>query len=362
MADQSKNVLIGLFVMAALVIITYMLLFLNPTVGDDSKTFKIRFADIDKVTHGTRVTYGGKPVGEVTDVKLVEDPNNPREAKGGHIYLYEVTVVVDSSVDLYNSDTITLRTSGLLGEKSVAITPVVPRAGEALKLVPAGSSVYATENASLEETLKEFKELSDKFEETLDAVLKTVQDLNNEKVIAKISKAAQNLVEITNAFNDKDRIANIFTNFENFSNDLARGEGTFGNLLRKDELYLRTNSLISKAEVILDDINHYGPFYASDKNWQKIRARRANLLHTLCTPQEFKNFFNDEVDQISTSLDRVNMVLQESAGQCGCFEDNFEYQKVFAELMRRVKQMEESTRLYNIQLMAPQTFKTELCN
>ena len=126
MGDQAKNILIGLFVLAAFVIVTFMLLFLNPTVGDDSKTFRIRFADIDKVNVGTRVTYGGRPVGEVTEINIVQDPSDPRRTEKGYIYLYEVTIVVDSSVDIFNSDTVTLRTSGLLGERSVSITPCPP--------------------------------------------------------------------------------------------------------------------------------------------------------------------------------------------------------------------------------------------
>lgn len=361
MADQAKNVLIGLFVVSALLVVAFMLLFLNPTVGDDNKIYKIRFADVDKVNHGTRVTYAGKPVGEVTDVRIVQDPDHPREALDGHIYLYEVTIVVDSSVDVFQSDEITLRTSGLLGERSVAITPKPVRVGTPLTLV-GNEIIFATENASLEETLKEFKELSDKFEQTLDSILFTIREINNEKIVAKISRTAQNLVEITDVINNKEALNGIIANFQSFSSDLARGEGTFGNLIRKDDLYLRTNSLLSKAEVALDDINHYGLFYSSDKNWQRVRARRANLLYTLTSPAEFKNYFNDEVDQITTSLDRVNVVLQETADNCGCFDDNAEYKKVFAELLRRVKQMEESVRLYNTQLMSPDTFKTELCN
>ena len=74
MGDRAKNVLIGLFVLAGFAIVTFMLLFLHPTVGDEGKRYKIMFADIDKINTGTRVSYGGRAVGEVVGIKEVEDP------------------------------------------------------------------------------------------------------------------------------------------------------------------------------------------------------------------------------------------------------------------------------------------------
>ena len=103
----------------------------------------------------------------------------------------------------------------------------------------------------------------------------------------------------------------------------------------------------------MNDINHYGLLFHLDKNWQRLRARRLNLLCKLRSPQEFRNYFNDEIDQISTSLSRVSMVLENQ----GCVQmaprlvQDYQFSKVFAELLRRVKQVEEELKLYNIQLV-----------
>ena len=93
-----------------------------------------------------------------------------------------------------------------------------------------------------------------------------------------------------------------------------------------------------------------------------MRARRANLMEKLQTPQEFRNYFNDELDQISTSLSRVSMVL-DKVQFCECGNnlcDNPEYNKVFAELLRRFDTMEESLKMYNDQVREPEFRKTEL--
>lgn len=383
MGDQAKNILIGIFVIAAFAILTFMLLFLHPTVGDDGKRLTFRFSDVDKVNPGTRVTYGGKPVGEVTAIREVIDPSNPRKTINGYVYLYEVDAVVDSKVRIYNSDNVSLRTSGLLGEKSVAITPLPPRPDQVLKEVDT-EVIFANETGSVEETLKEFKELSDKFEDTLDAILTFFKDVNKSNLVAKTTETIENIRDITASLNNKEKLEGILNNVYTFSDNIigtfkgvdeviamadeivgktAKGEGTVGRLLMKDDAYLRVNSLLSKTETLMDDINHYGLLFSSDKNWQRLRARRANLLYKLESPQEFRNYFNDEVNEIMTALSRVNNVM-ENTSCLPCYDqlaDDCEFKKVLAELIRRVKMLEESIQMYNTQLMNVETCKTELC-
>ena len=87
-----------------------------------------------------------------------------------------------------------------------------------------------------------------------------------------------------------------------------------------------------------------------------------NLLQKLSTPQEFRNFFNDEMDQISTSISRVALILEKT--ECDpawcCLMNDCEFKKVFAELIRRVKSFEEALKMYNIQVVDPEVRKTEL--
>jgi len=41
----------------------------------------------------------------------------------GRIYFYQLVLKIDSRVKVYDTDEISIETSGLLGEKSIAITP-----------------------------------------------------------------------------------------------------------------------------------------------------------------------------------------------------------------------------------------------
>lgn len=390
MADQAKNILIGIFVIAACAIIVFVLLFLHPSVGDEGQTLRVRFADIDKVTLGTRVTYGGRPVGEVIAIDPIQvAPSEMRKPINGVVYIYELLLRVDSHVKVYNTDMISLRTSGLLGERSIEITPEPLKEGETLELVNK-KILYATETGTVEDTLKEIKKLASKFDVVLDGLKIAVNDFNQKKVMDKVNKTMQHLASITRAldnpkqltdtftnFNTLSKKANVtwdnvdvalakldtsLTNFKTISEETRGGRGTVGRLFMRDDLYLQLTSLLSKGETLFDDINHYGLLFQNDKRWQRLRARRANLLYRLNSPQEFRNYFNDELDQITSSLSRLSVVIEETerCDTCEDFMEDQEFRKVFAELIRRVKEMEESLKNYNQQVVDRDVKKLEL--
>lgn len=396
MADQLKNLMIGLFVTAAAAIVIFILMFLHPSTGDKGRVIHVRFTDIDKVSLGTRVTYGGKPVGEVIGIDEISQGRNGKTDTGGQLYTYELTLLIDSGIHLYNTDEISLRTSGLLGEKNVEITPYAPKPGQELILMDK-NTFYAIRTGSVEETFKELKQVADKVETTLDAIVDILDTVKQNQLVDKITETVDNMRSITHALDKPDQWSNIIQNVNrlttrvnkswdtvdsalasfdsaakgadkmmgkgsNIFDKISTGEGTLGRFLVGDETYLRTNSILSKFEIILDDVNHYGLLFQSDKQWQRLRARRLNLLQRLQTPQEFRNYFNDEVDQIATSISRVATVLNEvECNPCCCdvMQDR-EFTKVFAELMRRVKMLEEEVRMYNTQAMECQVHMTEL--
>ncbi len=382
MADQFKNLMIGIFVSAAAAIVVLSFMFLNPSTGDNRKVLNVHFTDIDKLTIGTRVTYAGRPVGEVVGIKEIEMGRAGPTDANGRVFLYDLTLRVDSSVDVYNSDKISARTSGLLGEKYVEISPFAPRPGE--KLVRVDNEVmFAQETASVEDTLKGIGMISAKFQKVLDGITGVINEVHDSKLVEKITHSIENVESITASLNKPKELSDTLANIHSISQKvnaswenidatihgiqgivtkISKGEGTLGRLLMSDEIYLRTNSIMSKLETTVDDVNHYGLLFHSDKGWQRLRARRLNLLQQLRTPQEFHNYFNDEVDQISTSISRVYLVLNQLSADPYCTDllHNGEYVKVFSELMRRVSMLEEEVRLYNTQIVETSVHETEL--
>ncbi len=393
MPDQAKNVLIGIFVIAASAIMIFLLLFIHPSTGNEGRLLRVRFVDIDKISIGTRVTFGGKPVGEVTDIQELPDVEIERKVVNGYVYTYELTLKVDTGVNVFNVDSIITRTSGLLGERSVAIIPGAPKSGEPVFIVN-DEVIYAKETGTVEETLTEFKSLTTKIDITLDNFNNALTKLDEQKFWDNLSGTAANINDITKSLNKpeqwSDILANVHTvttnlktswpkiedsinnfksfssNFQSFSASLNSEKGTVGRLVKNDDLYLRMTALFSKADTVMNDIEHYGILFHLDKHWQRLRARRMNLMQKLSTPQEFRNYFNDELDQIETSLSRVATVLNQYDWQPPyCYYnllDNPEYKKVFAELLRKVSALEEEVKLYNIQAVDRADAETELIN
>ena len=377
MPDQAKNILIGVFVIAALAIIIFVLMFLHPSVGDEKKLLLVRFANIDKISVGTRVTFAGKPIGEVIAIHELSDVDSERKGINGFVYVYELTLRVDSSVKVFNTDEIAARTSGLLGERSVAIIPYPVKPGEPLYSVD-NEIIYATESASIEDTLRDLKGIGDKVALALDNFNNALDVLNEKKFWNNIADAADHFSNITAAADNPTQIKETLANLHTFSGNIQksgehflgaserfnRGEGTLGRLFSDEALYMRTTAFLSKADTTMNDINHYGLLFHLDKGWQRLRARRLNLLQNLSTPQEFRNYFNDEVDQVQTSLERVAMVMEQLEGQsvCGCYEyfQSSEFRKVYAELLRRLTALEEEVRLYNQDVVQPAVLETEL--
>jgi phospholipid/cholesterol/gamma-HCH transport system substrate-binding protein len=390
MPDQAKNMLIGIFVVAACAIIVFLLMFLHPSVGDEARLLRVRFADIDKISIGTRVSFAGKPVGEVIEIRELPDVDVERKAINGYVYVYELTLRVDSGVSVFNTDEIASRTSGLLGEKSVAITPGIPKSGEALYLVN-DEIIYASETGSVEDTFKTIKNLADKIETTVDGFNDVLASLKTNKFWDNLGETASNINSITTSLNNPEILSSMLSNAHQFTVDLKnswpklekiidnfsatstnaqliterihKGEGSIGKIITNDDLYLRLTSLLSKADTTMNDINHYGILFHLDKHWQRLRARRMNLFQKLSTPQEFRNYFNDELDQINTSISRVSMVLGQYEFQppycCYNLLLNPEYTKVFAELMRKISGLEEEVRLYNEQVIDKADKETE---
>ena len=366
MPDQLKNLFIGIFVVAALAIVVFMLLFLHPSLGDEGQTVTVRFTDIDKVNVGTRVIFAGRPIGEVKKIREINESKEGRTEHKGDIYVYELDLRIDSGTKIFNSDSISLRTSGLLGEKSVSIDPQPLKPGQEARIVNT-EVIYAEGTGSVEDTFKEFKEVADKFDVALDAITDALNELKDRGVWENLGITAENLADITSSLSEQwgdvkttiTNVADTSANAREISEKIKDGEGTLGQLISKDDMYLRATSMLSKGETILDDINHYGVLFHLDKGWQRLRARRMNLLQQLTTPQEFRNYFNDEVNRISTSLSRVGMVLDKTECYPNLMDDK-EYEKVFAELLRRVTGLEEALKMYNIQVVENESAKTEL--
>ncbi len=404
--DRVKSILIGIFVLSAIVITVSIILFLEPKIGDGKETLIVRFSNVGGISEGTRVTFAGKPVGEVASISTVKDPRKARADAQGNLYFYQVTLKLDSSVKMYNTDEVTVQTTGLMGEKMIAITPKEPAEGVTPTLVKKGEVVYADSTDAIQLAMQRISKLGNNINKlvkgiddwfienkqeisnvvsflsgTLQESEKLVKSVNEQKVITSLKQMidtlnsdlelvyqALDLMQQNNTWQKMDNVLAGFNqaldsfnldgkqtlqNLHIITQDVADGTGTLGKLIRGDDLYLRISSLMSKANTLMNDLNHYGLLFQYDKGWQRTRTKRANLLGALDTPKEFRNYFETEIDTITTSLSRLNVLMQkaEDPKEKKLVVSSEAFKKDFATLLRQVQGLSNILKLYNEEIV-----------
>lgn len=456
MNERTTNALIGIFVISAVVLAIAVLMFLEPSAGDGGSILRVRFPNIEKIAIGTRVTFAGRHVGDVKEIIQVSNAREESSDLYGNVYAYELVLQVDSSVEVYDTDEISIHTSGLLGERSIAITPNPPKKGRALRSLK-NEVMYARSPSTFEETMNKFTSLalktgetmeqvssliasnnedisstikslrgaienldesveyvqridllgsakrsSDMFTEAMEKVGRQLDVLEKEKFFLEASGAVRNMNKITEAVNKPEILLEIIQNVKNLSvrfnglegkishslsvfdqtlsdvsfvaknmrdmtkegknivsqvgeivSNVTQGKGDLGRILYEDNLYVTAKGVMSKVTTIMNDINHYGLLFHLDKGWQRQRTKRMNVLLNLHTPKQFRSFFEKEVDQISTSLSRVSMLLERADQKKGRKDNERAFRRGFAELLRQINTLKDILEVYNQELLAP---------
>ncbi len=393
MPNSIKNFLIGLFLLTSVGVLVGLVMFLKPSVGDEKQTILVRFSSINKINVGTRVLFAGKAIGEVTAINEIyhareTQPTDPL----GRLYFYQLTLKIDSTVHVYSTDEISIQTSGLMGEKSIAIVPKAPPKDITPELITDKTPFYADSVDPLENTFNKLSDIGDKLDNTIDLVRnwfsaneaklsqsiasfdgamsqidRLTASMNQEGLVPQMKEAtvamtssmekvntALNQMLQDNVFENLGVVANHLTtasaSIDKICNEISTGQGTFGKLVQADDMYLRMAAIMSKADTMMNDINHYGILFHLNKGWQRTRTKRVAQLEALESPVAFKDYFQSEVDQINTSMSRISMLVEKAR------EDNKKevlespkFRDNFAELLRQVDEMSDNLRLYNEQ-------------
>lgn len=335
MNNHFKNFILGIFTLVALSLFVITILFLKPSVGDMKQTLHVRFSDINRISEGTRVLFAGKPVGEVVAVETLHDARKNVADHKGRLFYYQLTLKIDSSVKIYNSDEISTHSAGLMGEKVISITPKAPLDNNPPELLNLNYPIYATSIDAFETAWMELSSLSQEMKGTFKEITGWMQK-NGEELGEAVQKAR-----------------GTFHEMEKTLSTVNQGEGSVGRLIAGDELYLSVNAIMSKLNTLMNDVNHYGILFHLNKSWQRARLQKVTALNALSNPVSFKNYFVQEVDAINTSMERISMLIDKAqqTNQKEAILQNQQFQNDFAELLRRAEELSDNLRFYNEQLM-----------
>lgn len=384
MTERAKTLLIGCFIIIACLAMIGMLLFLRPSVGDGKKKLFVCFTSIEKVQIGTRVTFAGKPVGEVVAIDPIYDARSQPTGRSGHVCFYELELALDSHTVVYDTDEIVIHTTGLLGERTIAIVPKAVKKGQPSYPVT-DQIMYGKSGDPVEETLNQIVTIGTKVGDVIDQLKEILQQNKDEipltlkafrdaslqikegfetlnarhtfltlnDAILSFQKAATAVTDAAQSFGDvagahKNQLSEIIQNLATFSRTINNPNSTLNRLLSQDDLYLQLTAVMTKADIIFDDINHYGILFHLDKSWQRERLRRLNLLNTLACPEAFSAYFDEEMKAIYLSLSRIEKSI-ERASSCKnrqALVHNKCFKEGFSELIARISNVEETLKIF----------------
>jgi phospholipid/cholesterol/gamma-HCH transport system substrate-binding protein len=285
--DRRYYTAIGLTVVVALALVIRALIFLHPTPGDGGTVLHVRFQTVDKIGPGSRVTFAGRPVGEVEKVILLPEAFYDRSSRP--IYPYEVTLSIDSSVKTYRSDEISIQTEGLMGEHYIAITPRPPAPGDVLTPIGSTDLIFARASRSADETLHEISTVAKRADQTMEAMTSLI-DRNQEGIFQtteSIRLASQELHVLLATLNQGRFGENLvdvsrkslecIEKFNHLSEILTRAttdEGTLARVMKDPCLYDTMLDCTQRIQQLVSDMNTYGLLFHTNRDWQRMNHLR----------------------------------------------------------------------------------------
>lgn len=378
---QLRTMIIGAFTVFGIAILVWSIFFFTPSVGDNKNKMTINFSNIEGIDVGTRVTYAGKPIGEVTSIEYIPREDNTSVDTFGNPFSYAVQVKMDSKVHVLNTDLIVIRTSGLLGEKSIAIIPQEPQPGQKVQSV-IGGTVYANSEDPLSSTLKTVQEASSEITKTmsnvsqileenqelihqaiqsLDDTLRGVSGMvqyaqkvdmigNANQAIKNISKASANINQMLGQVKQMQTLEKLDTFIDNLAyitNNIANGEGTLGQLINNPELYLKTLSVIERVNQLASDLNNYGLLFHRNRLWKIAQKERLDQMESLNSPTAFSQAFESDMQAMEQTLEQVTQYIDQAKQGHQDVLKSKAFKSSYLDLMKQVYRLQNLVQLYN---------------
>jgi phospholipid/cholesterol/gamma-HCH transport system substrate-binding protein len=393
MNPQLKNTLIGAFVAIAIGLIVGMILFIEPSAGDGKQQIRVYFTNISGITTGTRVNLAGQTIGEVHDIRQIPDARQKAPTKEGEaVYFYEVVLHVDSKAVIYTTDKIGTKTIGLLGDTVISITPVYLPQNIKPRRVTVECPMFAKSGDAIDDAFKQLTNLASEMDKTFQKVNEWL-DENSDNLSNAVHYVGEALKEISIAvkdFNDMDVMQEVKASLANFARGMelidealqeikdgngfedlplivhniksitdsvntiactiASGKGSIGPLLMNDEVYFKINTLLTKANITLNDINQYGLLFSYNNDWKKTRMKKITELNAIRSPQDFRNFYSKDLDEMNRAVSRIGQL----SNSCETpYFRNQNFTKEFKQLQDMLKELQDSLNRVQDELAYP---------
>ena len=243
MATPARLAGVGVFVFLGLSLFAVALFM----IGDRQLAFARKvvvyteFKTITGLQPGAIVRVSGAPAGSVTDIDVPSDPSGRFRAR------LEIT---EDLHQLVRTDSVAaIQTEGLVGGSFLAVstgTAGAPRA-------PEGSTIPSREPFLLADMFEQVSGTIGKVNATIDSLGAGIEKTLT-SVDTTVGSANALIVDVSDDVKTlASASARITSDAAQIAESLRKGEGTFGKLLKDDELYRRATTIAKTAETIAAD-------------------------------------------------------------------------------------------------------------
>ena len=189
------------------------------------------------INKGAPVRFSGVRIGEVSQVKIIHPTKENEKAK------VEITFFVEKKVEIRENYTVSIQGTHIMSEPHIAIMPV-PDGGRLLKdgdIIPDGISP-----PTLDDLIKQGDTIAKRVDELLENVGGVFSDPETRKMLHDSLVNMNQLLASMNTITEgqekelRTMVSNLSRTADAMSTLLERlnqGEGTFGKLLKEEEIY-----------------------------------------------------------------------------------------------------------------------------
>lgn len=243
MATPARLAGVGVFVILGLALFAIALFM----IGDRQLAFAPKvvvyteFKTITGLQPGAIVRVAGAPAGSVTDIETPADPSGKFRAR------LEIT---EDLHQLVRTDSVAaIQTEGLVGGSFLAVSIGSAAAARA----PAGSTIPSREPFLLADMFEQMSGTIVKVNATIDTLGAGIEKTLT-SVDATVGSANALIIDVSDDVKTlTSASARITSDAARIADRLSKGEGTFGKLLKDDELYRRATAIAKTAETIAAD-------------------------------------------------------------------------------------------------------------
>lgn len=256
---------------------------------EKSRTFTVVYQNVEGLEPSNPVTISGYKIGKVQNINISNDGTNKLEIK----------LLIDNDVKFSKSSKAELYETGLIGGKAIAIIPnyddksialdgdyligtikpgftelvnqrLSPLQEKLESAIKNADNVMLTINSvfdnetknSIQESIRNFKNLSMSLNETTENLHSLISDNSNsiDKSLKNIELTSENLSVITENISEaniKDLINNInstVTGFNSIINKANEGKGSVSKFLENDAVFNNLENATLELEVLINDI------------------------------------------------------------------------------------------------------------